>query len=92
MKKLTGCGEKKAIARPSHVKASASTIPIPIAMGGRLENLTAIAAGVTMRAKISSTPTTCTASLTATARIAMNAIDSAVTGTPLAPGQVLVDR
>ena len=63
-----------------------------MATGGRLENLTAIAAGVTMRAKISSTPTTCTASVTATARMAMKAIDSAVTGTPLAPGQILVDR
>ena len=69
---------------PSQVNRSASPTPIPIAYGGWLVKRIAIAAGVTMRAKMSSTPTTWTASVTATARMAMKTIDSPVTGTPLA--------
>src|SRR5256885_1073795 len=58
---------------PSQVNRSASPTPIPIAYGGWLVKRIAIAAGVTMRAKMSSTPTTRTASVTAPQPVAQAA-------------------
>src|ERR1700682_6471580 len=84
MKKLTGEGVKKEIASPDQVKARASKAESAMVRLGRVVNLSAIAAGVTIKAKMSSTPTTCTASETATARMIMNATDRAATGTPRA--------
>src|SRR5260370_35161289 len=57
MKKLTGCGEENAIVNPSHVNASARAMPMAMATPGRHVNLTAMAAGGTMRAQSLSTRT-----------------------------------
>src|SRR5437016_845769 len=88
MKKLTGWGEKKEMVRLVQVKARARAAARAMALPGRWVKRRAIAAGVTIRAKIRRTPTTWTASVTASARMAMNAMERAVTGTPLAAARV----
>src|SRR5438105_4936758 len=72
------------MANPSHVNATARPTDRAITSGGRTVSRSAIAGGVTSSEKISSTPTTWTASETAIASTTMNAMLRKRTGTPRA--------
>ena len=69
---------------PDHVTASAIAMAISIARCGFLERYAAVAAGVTIREKISSTPVTWIEKDTATASRIMKAVPRKSIGKPLA--------
>src|SRR5208282_5382515 len=84
MKKLTGYGSYHAMKSPAQEANRATPTETTTAVSGRLVNRTAIAAGVTIIAKIRSTPMTWTAIEMATASRSMKVRLRKRIGKPLA--------